>query len=99
MINAILEGVFNIVISLVNLLLTPIDALINATMPGVSSALDYVAAFFEYAASVIPWGVSWLGLDSAIIGIFVAYMTFKLTAPLAVHTIKLAFKWYNTLKL
>lgn len=99
MINAILEGIFNIVISLVNLLLSGIDSIIASTMPSVSEALDYVATFFDYAASVIPWGVSWLGLDSTIIGIFVAYMTFKLTAPLAVHTIKLAFKWYNTLKL
>lgn len=98
MINAILKGIFSLIISLVNVLLTPIDALIESALPDLSNLLSYVSGFFNYAASVVPWGISWLGLPSILISGYVAYMTFKLTLPLAISTIKLAIKWYDKLK-
>ena len=98
MISEFIAKIFSLIIELVSLLLKPIDALINSMLPQVSIALDYVSSFFDYVCSVVPWGMSWLGLNIEIVAIFVAYMTFKLTAPLAVHTVKLALKWYNSLK-
>lgn len=99
MINAIIQGIFNLVIGLVNTLLYPIDALINATMPAISSALSYVSGFFQWLSNLLPWAISWFGLDSSIILLLVGYLTFKYTAPLIIHTIKLALKWYNKLKI
>lgn len=98
MINAILKGIFSLIISLVNLLLTPIDALINSTMPALADGLGMVSNLFNYIASVVPWATSWFGFNSVVMGLFVSYMTFELTAPLAIHTIKLAIKWYNKIK-
>lgn len=98
MINAILKGIFSLVISLVNVLLTPIDTLINATLPDISSGLDMVSNLFNYIASIVPWAVSWFGFNSIVMGLFVSYTTFELTTPLIVSTIKLALKWYNKIK-
>lgn len=98
MINAILEGIFNIIISLVNLLLAPIDALISTALPSLSNGLDMVSGFFTWVSGTIPWAISWFGLSTTVLQLFVAYITFELTVPLAVHTIKLAIKWYDKLK-
>lgn len=98
MINAILTGIFKLVISLVNLLLAPIDLLIEQFLPNVSDALNSVSSFFNWVGNLLPWGVSWFGLDSKIIALFVSYITFELTVPLAIHTVKLAIKWYDKLK-
>lgn len=98
MINAILKGIFSLVISLVNVLLLPIDTLINTTMPSISAGLSAVADFFTWVSNLIPWGMSWFCISSSVITLFVGYMTFSLTAPLVVSTIKLAIKWYDKLK-
>ena len=98
MIQALLTGIFKLVISLVNLLLAPIDAIIEQFLPSVSDGLSYVSGFFNWVGNLLPWGVSWFGLDSTIIALFVSYMTFELTVPIMVHTVKLAIKWYDKLK-
>lgn len=98
MINKLLMGVFKLIISLVNVLLTPIDAVISQFMPGLDNALALVNGFIDWAINLIPWGMSWFGLSSTTITLLVAYFTFELTVPLAVHTMKLAVKWYNNLK-
>lgn len=98
MIKAIIKGIFKLILSLVNLILIPIDNLITQYLPSVSDALDKVSSFFTWVTNLIPWGISWFGLSSTTITLFVAYTTFEITVPLLVHTIKLAIKWYNSLK-
>ena len=98
MIKAIISGIFKLILSLVNLILLPIDTLISTYLPSVSDALDMVSSFFNWVSNLLPWGISWFGLSSTTIALFVAYTTFELTVPLLVHTIKLAIKWYNSLK-
>lgn len=98
MIKAIIKGIFKLVLSLVNLILLPIDTLISNYLPSVSNAIDTVSSFFNWVASLIPWGISWFGLSSTTISLFVAYITFELTVPLLIHTVKLALQWYDKLK-
>lgn len=98
MISKLISGVFNLIISLVDLLLKPIDIIIDNALPSVSEGLNYVSALFNWIGNLLPWGVSWFGLNSEVVALFVAYITFELTVPLAVHTVKLAIKWYNALK-
>lgn len=98
MINAILKGIFSLVISLVNMLLSPIDYAINEYLPSVADGLNYVADFFTYMLRFIPFISSWLNLPQIFIELVIAYWTFKLTVPLAVHTVKLALAWYDKIK-
>lgn len=98
MIKSIISGIFSLVISLVNLLLTPIDSVIAKYLPALADGLDKVSIFFNWVANLIPWGISWFGFDETVIALFVSYVTFELTVPLMVHTIKLALAWYNKLK-
>lgn len=98
MINKLLMGIFKIIISLVSFLLTPIDSLISQFLPGISDAMTMIANLVQQIANVVPWVMSWVGVNSTVIGLLVAYLTFKMTVPLAVQTVKLAIKWYDKLK-
>ena len=98
MIGKILQGVIGLIISLVNLILTPIDNLITSALPDLSNALTAVGNFLTLCLQSIGWVISLSGLSSACITLIVVYFTFKLTAPLLFYFIKLALSWYNRLK-
>lgn len=98
MIRAILSGIIKLIISLVSLLLAPIDLLIQGVLPELSSALTAIGNFLNIISSSIGWAVSLSGLSSSAISLIVAYFVFKLTAPMLFYMIKLALSWYNKLK-
>lgn len=98
MINALLTGIFKLIIGLVSIILTPIDSLITSALPSLDNALTAVANFFNYIGSSIGWVISLTGLSSETLSLIVLYFTFKLTAPMLFYMIKLAISWYNKLK-
>lgn len=98
MINAIIKGIFKLVIALVNVILAPIDLLIEEFLPNISNALDQISNFFNILGNVFPFVISYTGLNSFVLVIIVDLFTFILTVPLMVHTIKLAVSWYDKLK-
>jgi hypothetical protein len=98
MINKLLMGVFKIIISLVSLLLTPIDNLIAQFLPGLDDAFTMIGNLVQQLCNVVPWVMSWMGVSSVVVSLLVSYLTFKMSVPIVVHTIKLALKWYDKLK-
>lgn len=98
MINALLKGIMSLIISLVSVILAPIDIAIQSVLPDLSSALSSVGSLFNLIGESIGWGISVLGLSSETISLIVLYFTFKLTAPMLFYMIKLALSWYNKLK-
>lgn len=98
MINKLLMGIFKIIISLVSLLLTPIDNLISQFLPGLDDAFTMIGDLVQQLCNVVPWVMSWLGVSSVVVSLLVSYLTFKMSVPIVVHTVKLALKWYDKLK-
>lgn len=98
MINAILNGILNLIISLVNVLLAPIDLAIEALLPDLNSAFNAIGSFFSYISQGLGWAISSSCLSSETLSLIVLYFTFKLTAPMGFYLIKLALSWYNRLK-
>ena len=98
MINALLTGIINIVLFLVNLILIPFDTLISTFLPDLSNALTSVAVMFDYALSYIGFAIDMIGLSDFAISLIVSYWIFKLSAPIVFSTIKMALNWYRTLK-
>jgi len=98
MINKILMGIIKLIVSLVSLILAPIDNLIQSALPDLSNALTAVGNFFNLISDVIGWVVSATGLSNETLSLIVMYFTFKLTAPMLFYMIKLALSWYNKLK-
>lgn len=98
MINKLLTGIIKLIISLVSLILTPIDNLIESALPSLSTAFTAIGNFLNIISSGIGWAISLTGLSSNAISLIVTYYVFKLTAPLLFYMIKLALSWYNRLK-
>ena len=98
MINAILSGIINLIINLVNVILLPFDTLIENALPNLSNAFSSIGEFLNISTSSIGWVISLTGISSTAISLIVAYYGFKLTAPLLFYMIKLALSWYNKLK-
>lgn len=99
MIAKLFEFLFDLVIKLVQVLLSGIDAIIAQFLPSVSDAITMVGQMFTSILSFIPWVMSWMGLNHTVVALVVAVITFELTVPLLVHTVKIAIKWYDKLKI
>lgn len=98
MINALLKGIMSLIISLVSVLLAPIDLAIQSLLPDLSNALTAVGNLFNLASTGLGFAVSLTGFSSETLSLIVLYFTFKLTAPMLFYMIKLALSWYNKLK-
>ncbi len=99
MINALIMGVFNVIIKLVDVILAPIDLLISQFLPSLSSGISAIGSMFAYAGNMLGFLVSLTGLSQEALSLIVAYFTFKLTVPLMISGIKTAVRWYNALKI
>ena len=97
MINTILQGLISFIISLINIFLSPINALVSTYLPNVDQALTSIGNFLSICVSSIGWVISAFAIPSIVINLIVTYYTLVLTVPLLVHAVKLAVKWYHTL--
>lgn len=98
MINAILQGIFSIVIGFINVLLSPINNLIATMLPGLNTILNYISSFFSSVTTYFGWILNATFIDSEVLSFLILYWTFKLSFPVLVASIKLVVKWYDKLK-
>lgn len=98
MINAILTGIFNLIIGLVDVILSPIDTLIETALPSLDGAINAIGSLFAVIANGLGWAISVTGLSNECIALIVTYYVFKLSTPMLFYLIKLALCWYNKLK-
>lgn len=89
---------FSLVLSLINLLVTPINNFIINNIPGLSDIINQIGDFFEYIGNIVPWVVSYFGLYPQLINQIVNILTLEILFILFDDAIKFAVKWYNTLK-
>lgn len=98
----IIAFIFNVIIGiifrLIQLVLYPIDILLQTIFPDVSNALTNVGDFLTLVASGLGWAISASGLTTAALALIAAYFAIKLTLPLNLWFVKLALKWYHVLK-
>lgn len=99
MIKVLITGIFKIVIGLVSIVLAPIDALIAQFLPSLDNALSYVGQFFDFIGGIVPFVISYTGINAFVLNAIIDISVFILTLPLMVHTVKLALAWYNKLKM
>lgn len=99
MIAKLMSAIMTLIISLVNVLLTPINLVIEQFLPAeITNGLNSIGGFFQVVSDGLGWVVSASGIPSTAIAIIVATMIFKLSVPLIIHATKLAVKWYDKLK-
>lgn len=98
MIGKILSGILSFIISLVNIVLTPLDLLITHNLPSLNASLTAINALIDYIINIIGYVVNASCLSDVAIAMIVAYYTFSITATFSASVVKLALKWYNAIK-
>lgn len=98
MINAIINGIWSVVQTLIAIVLAPIDLLL-ANIPALNDAAQGVSNFRTTLASLITWPMDVLTAPmlSAIFGFILAWLFFA-NASRAVSLIKLAYNWLQKIK-
>lgn len=99
MIKVIISGIFKLLIGLISIIFSPIDNYIMSNVPSLANVLTAINGLFDYATTYIGYIKDMLLLENYTIDLLIAYATFYLTAPLVFNGIKVAVKWYNSLKL
>lgn len=97
MIGALLNGLVNFVIQIIQFILSPLDTLITNNIPELSSVLSFISAVIDYIISYIGFAIDVVGLSDTAIALIVAYWSFALTVPIAAWIVKFAVKWWHAL--
>lgn len=94
----IITALLWVIVTLVNLILMPIDALITNLLPALGTMLANFASLLTIIFSTIGWAISASGIPGAMIALIVSYYIFVLTIPSAIYMFKLILRWYHYLK-
>lgn len=97
-INDIFSGLFSIVLSIVNVVLTPIYWIIGQLIPGLDGALAIMNQYIQIVGDYISFALSYLGFYPDVIAAGCLLLTSIIMIPFTVHSIKLVVMWYNALK-
>lgn len=98
MIDALFKGILNLVVTLVNILLYPIDALISSMIPSLDYAFTVVNDFISKLIKYVGFVISYTGLTATTINVIISLAVFIYSAPILVHGIKLSVKWFKVLR-
>lgn len=98
LINTLLQGVLNLVMFLINILLAPIDQIIAYYIPTLDDAFSLINSYIDKLIEYSGFVVSYSGLTTTTINIIIVLLVFYYTVPLMIHGIKLSIKWFKTLR-
>lgn len=98
MINAIINGIFTLVQSLISIVLAPIDLLLS-TIPSVAEATQGITDFLAIAKDAMAWAWDIIPTNTkaALQGLFLA-IAFTWSASFSVKMIKMAYNWIQKIK-
>ena len=99
MINAIIKGIFSLIMMLANLVLSPIISLITALFPDLGTAITNVVAYFTSMLQFVPLCLDFLMVPRQAITFLFDYYVIKYTIYLTVRSIRACLVIYNKLKI
>lgn len=98
MINAIINGIFTVVQSLISIVLAPIDILLSS-IPNVAEATAGITNFITIAKNAMAWAWDIIPANTkiALQALFVV-IAFTWSATFSVKMIKMAYNWIQKIK-
>jgi len=79
--------------TITNVILFPINLLINSFFPDFSNALTNISAVFQLGQTYMGWVISFLGVPAVLLSMVLAYYLFVITVTMGIWGVKLAIKW------
>lgn len=96
--ESIVNGLINLVINVINILLSPINTLINFYVPDFS---NFIIEFDSYFAlindSFIPWIKDLFLLPQWCYSLVVSFILYRIIAMVGTNTYKLVMRYWETL--
>lgn len=99
MIDSIIQGILNFIISVSNTVLSPIDNYLLQNFPAVAQLISYVVTFFNYILDFVRWACSTIGLDYNLLSLIFGYLEFKITVSWLFSGIKRVIKIFRSFRL
>lgn len=100
--STMLSGIMSILLSVVSqivaIMMAPIGAIINATLPEVDYVFTQVSTWVDYLTEYAGWVINAFAIPSLVITMIITYYGFIVTTSFGAYGIKLAIKWYEAIK-
>lgn len=93
----LVNGLISLFIGIVNILLAPINTIINTYVPDMSEFILNLSPYFEMIDDFIPWIKDLFLLPQYCYTLVVAFITFRIIAMIGTNTYKLVLKYWETL--
>lgn len=99
MINAIINGIFSLILSLFNALMSPFISVITALFPPVDTFFSYISSFLSYCLTYVSTIIDLLFIPRGSLILFFDYLLVCYTIFITVQVIRFAINIYNKFKL
>lgn len=93
-----LNAILSLVMTIIKIVLSPIDLIIVNYLPNINSITNYITNFLNLCMTNIGWCINALMIPSNLITLIIAYFVFKYTLQFAIWSIKLVLSWVGVLK-
>lgn len=97
MIATLLSGLIEFFISVITMVLAPIDAIIMTAFPSLADMIAAVATIFTSLLAGVGWAISLSAIPPLAYVWLVGYWIFSLTVPFVFSSIKLIVQWWDSL--
>lgn len=99
MINAIIKGIFTLILMMFNLIFSPIISIITSLFPTLANLFTYLSNFLTISLTYVRSILSLLLINDTMIITLFDYFVILYTIYLTVLTVKFAINIYNKFKL
>lgn len=99
MINAIVNGVFKLIINLFNFIAFPVISAVTVLFPDVSTFFSYISTFLGYALTYVGLIIDLLFIPRTAITFLFDYFSICYSIYLLVITIRFVINIYNKFKI
>lgn len=99
MINAILTGIFKLIINLFNAILSPIVALVTALFPSVSELFSHIASFISQALTYVATVLDLLFVPRGALVLLFDYFAICSAIYFTIISVRFVINVYNKFKL
>ena len=91
----IIKVIGQFVLTMLNLLLFPINQVIETYLPGLTNATQVISNLLNWLKDFVLWVISWLPFTSEFYTFLYSVVFFCLLVPLLLNAIKLVVKWWH----
>lgn len=91
------EAIILFILKIIDILLMPLNFLIQTLAPDLNSAMLNIVDYYNYAGELMGWVLSALAIPSTALVLAASYYLFKWTISAAAYGFKLVLSWKRSL--